>query len=173
MNMFQAEIRGCHWLDLCSGSGVMGCEALQHGAKRVVAVENNTRTAAICQANLELVASAGTESAQVSVIRRDLLSWLKGGRPTDLPAFSMVYFDPPYEAGIYNKTLELLHHGGWVQSEGLVICEHASKSRLEAPDSWNELDRRRYGSSSLLVLSPPEHCHGDIDSKQPRRAPGA
>ena len=96
MNMFQAEIRGCHWLDLCSGSGVMGCEALQHGAKRVVAVENNTRTAAICQANLELVASADTESAQVSVIRRDLLSWLKGGRPTDLTAFSMVYFDPPY-----------------------------------------------------------------------------
>ena len=118
----------------------MGCEALQHGAERVVAVENNARTAAICRENLELVASADTQCAQVSVIRKDLLSWLKSGRPADEPAFSMVYFDPPYAAGIYNKTLELLHRCGWVQSEGLVICEHASKLRLEAPAPWIEKD---------------------------------
>ena len=101
MNMFQKELQDCRWLDLCSGSGVMGCEALLHGAERVVAIENNTRTAAICRENLELVASADTLSAQVSVIRKDLLSWLKSGRPADEPAFSMVYFDPPYAAGIY------------------------------------------------------------------------
>ena len=157
MNMFQAELQGCRWLDLCSGSGVMGCEALEHGAERVVAVENNARIAAICRENLELVASADTQCAQVSVIRKDLLSWLKSGRPADEPAFSMVYFDPPYAAGIYNQTLELLHRCGWVQSEGLVICEHASKLRLEAPAPWIEKDRRRYGNSSLLILSPPEH----------------
>ena len=123
--------------------------------------------------NLELVASADTQSAQVSVIRKDLLSWLKSGRPADEPAFSMVYFDPPYAAGIYNKTLELLHHCGWVQSEGLVICEHASKLRLEAPAPWIERDRRRYGNSSLLILSPPEHSPGGTDSKQPRTVPEA
>lgn len=173
MNMFQAELQGCRWLDLCSGSGVMGCEALQHGAERVVAVENNARTAAICRENLELVASADTQCAQVSVIRKDLLSWLKSGRPADEPAFSMVYFDPPYAAGIYNKTLELLHRCGWVQSEGLVICEHASKLRLEAPAPWVEKDRRRYGNSSLLILSPPEHSPGGTGSKQPRTDPSA
>ena len=173
MNMFQKELQGCRWLDLCSGSGVMGCEALLHGAERVVAIENNTRTAAICRENLELVASADTHSAQVSVIRMDLLSWLKSGRPANTPPFSMVYFDPPYAAGIYNKTLKLLHLGGWVQPEGLVICEHASKIQLEAPTPWIERDRRRYGSSSLLILSPPEHYLGGIDSKQPRTVPEA
>ena len=84
----------------------------------------------------------------------------------------MVYFDPPYAAGIYNKTLELLHRGGWVQSEGLVICEHASKVRLEAPAPWLEKGRRRYGNSSLLILSP-RALPGGTGSKQPRTAPEA
>lgn len=173
MNMFQAELQGCHWLDLCSGSGVMGCEALQHGAERVVAIENNPRTAAICRENLETVASAHTERARVSVIRRDLLSWLKSGRPADEPAFSMVYFDPPYAAGIYNETLGLLHRGRWVQPEGLVICEYASNIQIEAPSPWIERERRRYGSSSLLILSPPGHYPGDTGSKQPQTDPKA
>ena len=76
MNMLSEHIRGCHWLDLCSGSGVMGCEALQHGAARVVAVERDARTAAVCRTNLELVATHVDGPASVSVIRQDLLSWL-------------------------------------------------------------------------------------------------
>ena len=32
MNMLGSRLEGCRWLDLCSGSGIMGCEALLHGA---------------------------------------------------------------------------------------------------------------------------------------------
>ena len=39
MNILAPHLQDCRWLDLCSGSGVMGCEALQRGARCVVAVE--------------------------------------------------------------------------------------------------------------------------------------
>ena len=39
MNMFAVELRGCRWLELCGGSGVMACEALQRGAAAVLLVE--------------------------------------------------------------------------------------------------------------------------------------
>ena len=165
MNMLSSEIRGCCWLDLCSGSGVMGCEALIRGASHVVAVEKDARTAAICRENLELVASNDACEATVNVIRRDLLSWLKQGCPESERRFSIVYFDPPYASGLYQQVLEVLERGHWVGYQGLVVCEYATKEVIEVPSGWKEVDRRHYGTSSLLILNPPEHCRGDTDSK--------
>lgn len=166
MNILSAEISRSHWLDLCSGSGVMGCEALQRGASRVVAVEKNARTAAICRENLELVAANDAPEASVRVIHTEFLCWLKEGCPSREQNFSIVYFDPPYTKGLYRPGLELLRAGGWVRPQGLVICEHSSREDIEATSGWKEVDRRRYGSSSLLILSPQERCRGDTDSRQ-------
>ncbi|MCH9713851.1 MAG: RsmD family RNA methyltransferase [Cyanobacteria bacterium] len=55
MNILAAELPGCRWLDLCSGSGAMACEALQRGAATVVAVEQDRGHAAVVRANLEAV----------------------------------------------------------------------------------------------------------------------
>ena len=55
MNLLAARVPGSRWLDLCCGSGVMACEALQRGAAEVVAVERDRRIAAVARANLELV----------------------------------------------------------------------------------------------------------------------
>ena len=171
MNMLGEQIRGCHWLDLCSGSGIMGCEALQRGAERVVAVESDARTAAICRENLELVASNDAPGSSVKVIRKDLVSWLKQGSQDRDQKFSIVYFDPPYQAGLYLPVLEMIRSREWVQNQGLVICEHSSRENLNVPSGWREIDRRRYGSSSLLMLSLPERYPGDTGSTPQQTSP--
>ena len=48
MNMLASELQDASWLDLCSGSGVMGCEAIERGVSRVWAVEKDPKTASIC-----------------------------------------------------------------------------------------------------------------------------
>ncbi|MBM5794489.1 MAG: 16S rRNA (guanine(966)-N(2))-methyltransferase RsmD, partial [Cyanobacteria bacterium K_DeepCast_0m_m1_088] len=53
MNMLAADLPGCRWLDLFSGSGVMGCEALQRGAAAVVAVDQQRAMASTSRINLE------------------------------------------------------------------------------------------------------------------------
>lgn len=171
MNVLAGSLEDAHWLDLFSGSGVMGCEAIQRGATRVWAVEHNARIAAVCRQNLELVAASRHEPIEIRVIRRDLMAWLADGRPEDVRPFTLVYVDPPYAAGSYQPTLERLRTGKWVDDEGLVICEHSSEEPLPQPPGWTEVDRRRYGTSSLLFLSPREHCHGGIDSKLQQTVP--
>ncbi len=42
-NMLQYQISGCRFLDLFSGSGAIGIEALSRGAKEAVFVENHPR----------------------------------------------------------------------------------------------------------------------------------
>ena len=171
MNILAAQLRGAHWLDLCSGSGVMGCEALQRGVQRVVAVESQGAAAAICRSNLEATASAQPTGPQVTVVQRDLVRWLQQGRPAHDPGFDLVYFDPPYASGLYSAALDALEQGLWLRPEALVLCEHADKQKPATPEGWRVMDQRRYGTSGVLFLSPPEHCPGGTGSRPQQTDP--
>ena len=51
-NILNDKVENSNWLDLFSGSGSVSCEALNHGAKKIVAVEKNRITANLCKKNL-------------------------------------------------------------------------------------------------------------------------
>ena len=171
INILGPRLDGAHWLDLCSGSGVMGCEALQRGAQRVVAIEAHGASAAICRSNLIATASGQPDPVQVVVVQRDLVTWLKRGRPADDPGFDLVYFDPPYSSGLYGAGLDALISGQWLRPDAVVLCEHTKTKKPATPNGWREVDQRHYGNSSVLFLSPLEHCPGDTDSKLQRTDP--
>jgi 16S rRNA (guanine(966)-N(2))-methyltransferase RsmD len=171
MNILAPRLRGAHWLDLCSGSGVMGCEALQRGVQRVVAIEQQSGAAAICRSNLTATASGQPQATQILVVQRDLVSWLARGRGNDDPGFDLVYFDPPYASELYSRGLDALVLGQWLRPDALVLCEHAGKQKPATPEGWRVVDQRCYGSSGVLFLSPPEHCPGGTDSKRQQTSP--
>ena len=50
--MLQSDIAGCRFLDLYSGSGAIGIEALSRGAKEAVLVENARQAIAVIKDNL-------------------------------------------------------------------------------------------------------------------------
>ena len=88
LNLLAVEVPGCRWLDLCCGSGVMACEALQRGASEVVAIERDRRVAAVARANLEAVAAGMAQSSgmacslpRVRVIQADARRWLASHAP--------------------------------------------------------------------------------------------
>ena len=169
MNILAGELNDAHWLDLYSGSGVMGCEAIERGAARVWAVEKNARRASVCRQNLELIAASKLEPVEVRVFKKDVMPWLEAGRPIGVEPFTLVYIDPPYAAGRYGSILDQLIRKEWISADALAICEYDSAKRLEAPLLWREIDRRRYGTSSLLFLNRREHCHGDTGYRQPQK----
>ena len=152
MNILAAELPGCRWLDLCSGSGVMACEALQRGAAVVVAVEQDRRHAAVARANLEAVRSGLGREASVSVHCADVGRWL--GRGT-ADGFNLIYADPPYAAGLYPSICADVAARGWLRAEGTLLLECSSSAvptLAELPGHWSLRDQRRYGSTSVLLL---------------------
>ena len=52
-NVWQGSIRGCRWLDLCSGSGAMGAEALCREAQIVIGIERSSAACDIIEQRLE------------------------------------------------------------------------------------------------------------------------
>jgi len=149
MNLLAPRLGGCRWLDLCCGSGVMACEALQRGAAEVVAVERDRRIAAVALANLELVAAPLQPSARVTVHRREALQWLASAQPS---AFDLIYCDPPYRAGLHGPLAEAVLRGGWLAREGVLLWECASDALPTVPAGWLLRDQRRYGGSTLMLL---------------------
>ncbi len=177
MNIIGAKIKNCNWLDLFSGSGVMGCEALQRGANKVLAIEQNKKAARVCKSNLLLIASAQNQSSDIEVSCSGVINHLQKGYKDYLKfkkekyLFDLVYLDPPYGSKIYPSVLRELLENNWVKKSALVICEHASSIGLDVPHPWIEEDRRIYGSSALLILSPPSTHLVDTDSMLKRRGP--
>ena len=160
MNMLAPELPGCSWLDLCCGSGAMACEALQRGAARVVAVDQDRRHAAVARANLEAVA-AGLASSRgqppaVQVHHCEALLWLQNNRSaaiaTEQNSFDLIYADPPYAAGLYEALAAAVHQGDWLQAEGQLLLECGSSLVPPVPGNWELVDQRRYGSTTLMRL---------------------
>ncbi len=164
MNLLAGEIPGCRWLDLCCGSGAMACEALQRGAAEVVAVERDRRIAAVARANLEAVQAGlpprpGSGSPGVRVVGAEVLGWLQGrGNPAspagEHPAgFDLIYVDPPYGAGLHVPIAAAVHRGGWLAPGGTMIWECASAAVPADPPGWGRRDSRRYGGTTVVMLS--------------------
>jgi 16S rRNA (guanine(966)-N(2))-methyltransferase RsmD len=175
MNLIAADLPGASWLDLCCGSGVMGCEALVRGAAVVVAVDQDRQMAATAAANLATVQAGLSTNPLVRVLCRSLPRWLELGTAQreaelGLTAFDLIYLDLPYGSGQHGVIGEALARCGWLAPGGRLILECGSKGAIEVPADWRLVDRRRYGGTSLMLLSRGHRPDG-IDSMPPRTAP--
>ena len=164
INILGNKLRGASWLDLCSGSGAMACEALQKGVKRVLAIEKQRETAKICKKNLIDVSNTMDQSIHIEVICNELISFLKKGPKNQKiqfvkdcqnpEKFDFVFLDPPYESEVYEITQELLLSKEWIKESTTLICECSSKSMPRIHNGWKINKEKFYGSTSLIFLIP-------------------
>ena len=164
INILGKKLRGASWLDLCSGSGAMACEALQKGVKRVLAIEKQRETAKICKKNLIDVSNTMDQSIHIEVICNELISFLKKGPKNQKiqfvkdcqnpEKFDFVFLDPPYESDVYEITQELLLSKEWIKESTTLICECSSKSMPRIHNGWKLNKEKFYGSTSLIFLIP-------------------
>ena len=157
INRLAPRLAGCHWLDLCCGSGAMACEALQHGAALVVGVERDRRIAAVARANLAAVAAGLGAGDSGRVEAAEVLQWLGRSRPA---RFDVIYVDPPYAAGLYAAIADRVGRGGWLHPGGTMVWECDSQNLPPIPEGWRLEAMRRYGSSALMFLEADRQLLG-------------
>jgi len=117
-NMIQNEVPGCVFMDLFSGSGAIGIEALSRGAKKAYFIENNKDSLQCIQENI--VFTKFTEHA--IVIKQDVISALAGIQEKHV---DLVFMDPPYKEGYDKKVLQFLAECSFIDSDTLIIVEEA------------------------------------------------
>ncbi len=115
-NMLQPYLCDAVFVDLFSGSGGIGIEALSRGARHAYFVENDKRALACIVDNLQF--TRFTQKA--TVLRQDAVSALYGihERWADV-----IYMDPPYDRDYEKQILQALRDLPWVTSETLIVIE--------------------------------------------------
>ena len=116
-NILQPEIPGCRFLDLFSGSGAIGIEALSRGADYAVFVEKNPKACACIRENLSFTKlSEGGKLLNMDVLQA--LRSLEGGEP-----FDCIFMDAPYEQHLEQPVLEYLADSTLANENTLIIIE--------------------------------------------------
>ncbi|MBE9182301.1 16S rRNA (guanine(966)-N(2))-methyltransferase RsmD [Oculatella sp. LEGE 06141] len=148
-NIWQGEVDGCRWLDLCTGTGSMGAEALCRGAALVIGIEQSARACAVIQENWQQVANA---DQTFQVIRGDVRQRLPN---LTQPPFDRIYFDPPYASELYQPVLEAIAHHHLLTATGELAVEHdPNQEAIVAPSSLEICRQKRYGNTALTFYRP-------------------
>ncbi len=129
-NIINPYIPGSKFLDLYSGSGSIGIEALSRGAKECVFVDNSLKAINCIKDNL----SSTKLSDDAIVIHKNALSAINE-LSIKKQKFDIIYIDPPYEAGLEEETLKALANSNIIDDETLIIIEADKNTKLDFLDS--------------------------------------
>ncbi|NEQ99067.1 MAG: 16S rRNA (guanine(966)-N(2))-methyltransferase RsmD [Cyanothece sp. SIO2G6] len=123
-NIWQGTIPDCHWLDLCTGCGAMGAEALGRGAASVTGIEQSGKACAVIHQNWQQIARSPQKFHLLRGDVRKQLPKLSGQQ------FDRIYFDPPYASDLYQPVLDAIATLHLLHPEGELATEHGSDRAL-------------------------------------------
>ena len=145
-NIIQGDVEGRKCLDLFSGTGQMGIEALSRGAASCTFVDADKKAVNLTKKNLETVKLGG------QVIQSDALRFLESGEKFDL-----IFIDPPYHAGLYDKVLERIKAFDKLHTGGIMIVESSADYEPESPGApYCKLRSYRYGKVRITTFTRRE-----------------
>jgi 16S rRNA (guanine966-N2)-methyltransferase len=142
------RVAGAKVLDLFSGSGAFGIEALSRGAATATFVDDHPKAIAAIKANLEKT------RLEATVVRSDVFRFLER---TD-QIFDLIFADPPYSKRPKDPDLaaELIASSALknhLAAGSLLILEKRSGDLPLENHGWSVLRDKTYGSTRVLFLA--------------------
>lgn len=147
-SMIFEELPNANVLDLFSGNGTLGIEALSRGAKFCVFNDFSGECCKIIRENIETVGFQEKSKVICNSFDATLNSLAKSGEK-----FDVILMDPPYSEGLYMKTLssESLSK---ISKDGktIVVCEHSFEDKFpEEIQNFVMTKDKKYGTVGVTV----------------------
>jgi len=153
-SMLGEHMTGKVFIDLFSGSGQVGFEALSRGADSVIFNEIDRSRYTFIRDFINAV-NAGQKAVLLNMKAYDAINYIAGrGITADI-----MFIDPPYEkvkseAFIYSSIIEMIAEAGTLKNDGVIVIQHFSSNIL--PDKCSVFRRtsiKKYGTTSLSVYT--------------------
>ena len=143
------EIYDAVCVDLFSGTGNLGLEALSRGAEKCYFCDNSRDSVALIKRN---IANCKAEEWSVLVpgdYEKCLARIAEKGHKVNV-----FIIDPPYKKGLYDRCLELIRDLELLAEGGVIVCEH--KREDEFPEEFmgfTKIKDRHYGTITLSIYN--------------------
>lgn len=131
-------------LDLFSGSGALGLEALSRGAAHCTFVEQDREALKALEKNIDTLSASASTDVRIGSV----LALGPGRKPYDV-----ILMDPPYETGAGAVALSKLGRHGWFSPSSWIVIETSRKEEVVVKGFTLE-SQRDSGKARLHFLRP-------------------
>ena len=129
-------------LDLFSGSGSYGFEALSRNAAHVTFVDKLPLAIKTIKANAAIL-----KEENIDIIQSDVLDYLNSIET----GFDIVFADPPYKLDVYEKVLEILENRHLIKEGSIVILESEKPLNIKE-ENYKKVKQYNYGLAKIYML---------------------
>ncbi|HEY4632581.1 MAG TPA: RsmD family RNA methyltransferase [Candidatus Limnocylindrales bacterium] len=145
--ILEPDLPGSRFLDLFAGSGAAGIEALSRGAAHATFVERDAGAARVIVGNVARTHLGGPD--RVTIVRDDVVDWLRDPVRGDEPPWDVVVMDPPYgDPGSLVDALDAV--GPLLTPAARVVAKHFWRDAPPAAVGLLASERvRRFGETAL------------------------
>ena len=140
-NLIQFDVMGAVVLDLFSGTGAFGVEAISRGAEKVFFIDSNPQAIKIINENLK-----GIDGNYV-VKNVDALTFLQGEEK-----FDIVLLDPPYKTDLGINAIDIIIKQNKLNDNGIIIFETSAEFNFNFNYSGYSVAEKKYGTVRVYKI---------------------
>ena len=125
-NILSPYLADTDFLDLFSGSGAIGIEALSRGAKYVAFVEDNKAALECIKSNLRFTKlESNAEVFALNALDAIRALEVRG------KVFDVIFMDPPYSKGLEKDVLLALQNSNIIYCDTIIVIEASLKTSFD------------------------------------------
>lgn len=145
-NILYKFVTGAVTLDLFSGSGSFGLEALSRGASRVDFVEISRRATEYLKSNIEKL---NLGPGCYRIYQADVFRFLEQPQQS----YDLILMDPPFKFQYLQELTDMITGTDLLRSAGILVIHHEITNPLvPASAAYQIADQRRYGRSLISFI---------------------
>jgi 16S rRNA (guanine(966)-N(2))-methyltransferase RsmD len=144
---YNINIHNSSVIDICSGTGALGIEALSRGANKIYFIDQETKSIQIIEKNISKLKINNEDKIFIKVIKDKSTKALKKINHV----FDIVLIDPPYKTKIIEETLQDLKNYNLIKTHSYIFAE-SSNAEIFDFNGYELLDTKKYGKSKLTIL---------------------
>ena len=140
-NLIQFNVVDSVVLDLFSGTGALGIEAISRGAKKTYLIDNNDKAIQIIKENTKNMVE------DFEIIKTDYIDFLYKNLK-----FDIVFLDPPYATDYGIDAINRIIKNDMLSKKGIIVFETSDDKCVNFDFSGYKIDRRKYGSVAVYII---------------------
>lgn len=135
---------GIRVLDLFSGTGNLGLEALSRGAGHCWFGDNSRDSLTLIRENIAYCRAQDKSTVLAGDFRKTLERL-----ETNV---DVIFLDPPYNQGMLPDCFHLIRERGCLAPEGLIVAEHRREEQLpDELEGFSKIKERKYGTVVISI----------------------
>lgn len=147
-NMIAGEVSGAKVLDLFSGTGAYGLEALSRGAKSCTFVESDRDVVHILEENIKSLGEGDNSTVLIDDGCKAVEDLSK-----NKARFDIIFADPPYTSNLSKNILIIINQYDILEHFGVLVIEHNKAEELpEKEENITTCKQKTYGHTSVSIF---------------------